>query len=305
MIGTAAILLIAMNPPTDTLPRGDRPIRHESPAGAIHYRLHVPASIRPEAGPPPLVVMLHGCTQDAADFAAGTGMNRIAGERGFLVLYPEQPDSLHPQRCWRWYDPEHQERGAGEPAVLADLVGAVVREHGADPARVYAAGISAGGAMTAVLANAYPEMFAAVAVHSGAAYGVARTVEAALRVMGSGPPPGWSPPISEAAARTPPVPLLAIHGDADAVLSSANLGGLEAQWTAWAEAAGLLPELAATGPHRARVLADGEVIFESWLVPGLGHAWSGGSPQGTYTAPGFPDATTAIADFLLARRRSP
>lgn len=295
-----AAMVLSLTSPPDTLPGRFLELRHEGERGSMDYRLYVPASRGERDAAPPLLVMLHGCTQDATDFAAGTRMNGTAEQRGFLVLYPEQSAAANPQRCWRWFEPEHQGRGAGEPATIVELVRDVVREHEVDPERVYVAGISAGGAMSAVLAISYPDVFAAVAVHSGVAAGMAGSAEEALRVLSGGPPAGRAPPPLRVAA--PPPPALLIQGAADAVLSPANLDGLATQWAVLTSAGGLPtvrepPDAAG----RDRLRSGATIVAETWMIPGLGHAWSGGSPEGTFTAPDGPDATAAVADFLLAR----
>ncbi len=247
---------------------------HASEAGARRYRLYVPAAYDGEK-PVPLVVMLHGCTQDPDDLAAGTRMNARAEAEGFLVVYPEQTAAQHPQKCWSWYDPAHQERAKGEPEILAGITRRVMETHRVDPSRVYVAGISAGGAMALVLAAAYPELYAAAAVHSAVPYRAARGVQEALRAMKS----GGEPPALPGRA----VPLLVFHGAEDTVVHPVNAEQLVRQWTA-ASPAGGRP-------------------VESRIVPGVGHAWSGGAPEGSYTDPKGPDATAEIVRFLLSHAR--
>jgi poly(hydroxyalkanoate) depolymerase family esterase len=281
-------------------------------AGTRRYRLYVPG--RMAAGGAPLLVMLHGCTQDPADFAAGTRMDALAEEHGFLVLYPEQPRSRHPQACWSWYEPAHQRRGAGEPAALARMVEAVAAEHGADRRRVYAAGVSAGGAMAAILAATYPDVFAAAASHSGIAPGAAANLGEALVAMRGERGAGREAVLAAMGERRRAVPLIVFHGSADAVVAPANGRILAEQWRDVAR--GLAPGAAgewttaggSAGERRwtRRTLGPaGAPLVEWWEVEGLGHAWSGGDPAGSYADATGPDASREIVRFLLAHQRSP
>lgn len=299
--GTAAI--------RDTLVEG----RYEGPNGARSYRLWVPDGPAPEGGRP-LLLMLHGCTQDAADVAAGTRMDRRAGEEGWLVLYPEQPAEAHPQRCWRWYDPAHQSAGSGEPAVLSGMVEEVAREWGAGPGRLHVAGISAGGAMAAVLGATGPDRWAAVAVHAGVAYAAARGPQEALAAMKGGGPGvrTLARRLAGALDGRPPPPLLVVHGSADQAVAPVNARRLVAAWLA--AGGGTLPDAAgdtavlpppdraeeheggAGRPWRLRAWDVGGTPVELRTVEGLGHAWSGGSAAGSYTDPAGPSAT----DWTLA-----
>jgi poly(hydroxyalkanoate) depolymerase family esterase len=285
--------------------------------GTRAYKLYVPAA-REGARPRPLVVMLHGCTQDAADFAAGTRMNDLADEKGFLVLYPEQPPSAHPQECWNWYEPAHQTRGAGEPAILAGMAREVIHEYQLDERRVYVAGVSAGGIMGITLAVTYPDLFTAVASHSGVGYGVARTVNDALAAMRTG-----SPTTGERARATfdamgehaRAVPAILFHGAADPVVSRVNADELMAQWStvlALADGSLTAPESVDERVEKGeysytrtmrRLHPGGPVVLESWVIDGLGHAWSGGSPAGTYTDAKGPDASREMIRFLLQHEK--
>src|SRR5271157_877597 len=150
-------------------------------AGARDYKVYVPSGAEGRALP--LIVMLHGCTQHPDDFAVGTGMNRLAEERGFIVAYPGRPASANPSTCWNWFDRAHQRRDEGEPAILAGVTRAVMAEFAVDPARVYVAGLSSGGAMAAILSATYPELYAAAGVHSGLPHGAAADVPSGLAAM--------------------------------------------------------------------------------------------------------------------------
>ena len=279
-------------------------------AGTRRYELYVPAGER--RGPRPLVVMLHGCTQTAADFARGTRMNALADSAGALVLYPEQDPAANPQRCWNWYDAGHQGRDAGEPAIIAELTRDVAARYGADAGRTYVAGISAGGAMALTLAATHPDLFEATGVHSGVPFAAARDVAGALVAMRGGA--GEADPAAVTRAmgeRRRLVPLFVVHGAADAVVSEANGRAIVRQWVRAMES--LRPGTTfdsrhaltrdAERTHTLNRFGEGDPApVEFLLVDGLGHAWSGGSPEGTYTDPKGPDASRALLRFLLAHR---
>ncbi|RYE99189.1 MAG: PHB depolymerase family esterase [Oxalobacteraceae bacterium] len=269
-------------------------------AGTRAYRLYVPA--RAAAGPRPLVVMLHGCTQHAQDFAAGTTMNALAEEHGCLVLYPEQPRSANANGCWNWFEAAHQGREGGEPALLAGMTHEVLREHGGDPGRVFVAGLSAGGAMAAILGATYPELYAAVGVHSGLAAGSAHDLMSALNAM-KGTRGRKAAAQHGAAGR---LPAIVFHGDADATVHASNGEAVLRQFTQGAP----LREVEERGQdgsgrsHTRTVLldADGRAVAEHWVLHGGGHAWSGGSTAGSYAEAGGPNASAEMLRFFLAQQ---
>lgn len=263
-------------------------------AGQRAYKLYVPPGVNGQARP--LVVMLHGCTQDADDFAAGTAMNEAAREQGFFVLYPVQPRETNPQKCWNWFKHNHQQAGKGEPSILADMTRHVIAEYGIDTRRVYVAGLSAGGAMAAILADTYPQLYAAAGVHSGLAAGAAKDLPSALSAMkGIGVRPG--------AVSSTPVPTIVFHGDRDATVHPANAGAVVAA-SAGGDARVQSQRVAGANQGRdstKRVYtnAQGQVIAEYWEVHGAGHAWAGGSPKGSYTDQSGPDATQEMLRFFF------
>lgn len=260
------------------------------------YRLFLPAGLAPGA---PLIVMLHGCTQTPEDFAAGTRMNEVAGARGCGVLYPAQSTRMNPQRCWNWFKQQHQARGRGEPALLESLTRAIVAGHRFDASRVYVAGLSAGGAMAAVLAEACPDTFAAVGVHSGLPAGAARDLPAALSAMSSGPAAGFQG--SAQAGRR--VPCIVFHGDADRTVHHRN-GEVLAQGIPRSSVEQVRVDGAGRRVATRTVFADelGRTTGEQWVVHGAPHAWAGGSPGGSYTDPRGPDASAEMLRFFLDRR---
>lgn len=277
---------------------------HSGDAGTLGYWLYLPARAAPGAAPLPLIVMLHGCRQSAVDFALGTQMNLLAEREGFAVVYPEQSREQNPMGCWNWFLDEHQRRGHGEPERIAAVTGEVIAGHDLDPERVYVAGLSAGGAMAAILGREYPDLYAAVAVHSGLPAGAASSVAGALAVMRDGR--GRSrPPASSAQRHTPP-PTIIFHADDDPTVHPANGLALFAPFTTEApELPG--PESALVAPHsevthHVAQAPDGRVYAEFWQVSRGGHAWLGGDLRGSYTVAG-PDASAEVVRFFLARRR--
>ena len=306
---------------TETETRTDRPTGAGEFTSGTHthgtltrrYKLYTPPG--QESGRPmPLVVMLHGCTQNPDDFAAGTGMNQRAREQGFCVLYPEQSQDANPSLCWNWFKHNHQQRGQGEPALIASLTQVVMMRQGIDPRRVFIAGLSAGGAMATIVATAYPEIFAAVGVHSGLPTGAASNVGEALMVMKSGEPslvmPGKGRRLGVAtkAAQRPQttVPTIVFHGDQDTTVHPRNgQQVISAVMGSGASGPRVEQGVSARGRRYTRFTcrADhGRALTEHWLVHGAGHAWSGGSAEGSYTDGSGPDATGEMLRFFFEQR---
>ncbi|MGN6702471.1 MAG: extracellular catalytic domain type 1 short-chain-length polyhydroxyalkanoate depolymerase [Burkholderiaceae bacterium] len=267
--------------------------------GSRHYKLYVPSSHAPsrDDAPRPLLVMLHGCGQDPDDFAAGTRMNRLAEERNWLIVYPAQKKLANHAGCWNWFQPAHQARDRGEPSLIAAITREVMRLYRADPRRVYVAGLSAGGAMAAIMAATYPDLYAGLGVHAGLAYGAAHDLPAALAAMRGAAFQGG-------AAALPPVPTIIFHGDADTTVHTANADRLLDEATRSLDGARGRRETLrerAGGREVVRTLQydrAGLCVVEQWRVADLGHAWSGGSRDGSHADPAGPDASAEMLRFF-------
>ena len=289
-------------------------------AGTRAYKLYVPAPM--SEAPLPLVVMLHGCTQSAEDFAAGTQMNRLAEEHGFLVAYPEQAASANMSKCWNWFQTEDQVRDSGEPLLIAGIVNEIAQAHRVDRRRIFVAGLSAGAAMAVILGEAYPEMFAGVGAHSGLPFASASDIPSAMAAMKGGRsgmagltgPTSASPGVRRKTIQA--TPTIVFHGDRDHTVQQSNGAAIVQQASdAYAAAAGDKSLLESTtqrgtasgGRSFSRtVMTDptGQPYLESWTLHGAGHAWSGGSAAGSYTDRKGPDASAEMVRFFLAQRRA-
>jgi poly(hydroxyalkanoate) depolymerase family esterase len=283
---------------------------HRHRGRSLRYKLYVPpvaGTVWPEAADRhPLVVMLHGCTQDPDDFARGTQMNRLAHDQGCYVLYPGQSRDANPSGCWNWFEPAHQRRGAGEPAAIVAVVEWVRQQYPIDPDRIYVAGLSAGGAMAAILGDAYPDVFAAVGVHSGLPPGAARNLPEALAAMKR----GAAPTTNRKTDATRP-PTIVFHGNRDRTVHPSNGDSLVSEVAeAAAEPLSRVTTTGAANGSRSftRTLhcaPGGQPIAEHWTIHGGGHAWFGGSQSGRFADPRGPDASREMLRFFLEKRRRP
>ena len=243
--------------------------------------------------------MLHGCLQDPNDFALGTRMNTLAEEQGIVVLYPAQSESANQTRCWNWFNAADQRRDEGEPSIIAGMTREVIGSHNIDSRRVYIAGMSAGGAMAAIMAATYPDLYAAVGIHSGVPYGAAQNFLAAITAMKDGVATGTLLP-------TKGIPLIVFHGDQDIMVNSRNGAQLVAQWlgdTAPSRMQDTSSAQAREGNGRAFTRTRyrdgaGHVVAENWLVHDAGHAWSGGGTAGSFADASGPDASREMLRFF-------
>lgn len=273
-------------------------------AGSLDYKLYIPAAYCGQ--PLPLVLMLHGCGQDADDFARGTDMNRLADEMDCLVAYPEQ--SAGNGRCWNWFDEAHHHRGRGEPALIAGIARQIMDEYAVDAGKVFVAGLSAGGAMAVVLGRTYPELFTAVGCHSGLAYACATDMSAALQAMRDGPAAR-----KRVVGAVEHVPVIVFHGDMDSTVHPRNGCSVVEQCIITGD--GPEPGACAVPAHAERGEATGRaftrqiyrngrgrVLAEQWVVHGTGHAWSGGNRRGSFTDANGPNASAEMLRFFLSRK---
>lgn len=285
---------------------------YTGPAGSRAYKLYVPASLSKR--PVPLVVMLHGCKQNPDDFAAGTRMNELAEHHGFLVAYPAQSAKANGSNCWNWFDPEDQVRARGEPAILTGIAREVSTLHAVDPQRIFVAGLSAGAAMAVILGATHPDVFAAVGAHSGLPWGAAHDVGSAFAVMSSGSSHAspW-PPRRDRSQASPAsgVPTIVFQGDHDRTVVAANGDAVVEQALARIVSKGATPQQTTVATRATDSLrghttttysdASGRALVEHWVVHGGGHAWSGGSSNGSYTDAKGPDASAEMVRFFLDR----
>lgn len=294
---------------------------YSGPTGGRSYFVYTPESYQARTVVP-LVVMLHGCFQKAVDFAAGSGMNQLADHNNFIVVYPQEAINSNGDLCWNWFLPENQVRDSGEPAIIAGIVRAV-KQHTSqwriDPKRVYVAGGSAGAAMAGILGATYPDIFAAIAVHSGSEYPAGISPIDALKSMGNGGPD----PVQQGQAAyhamgafARAMPTIVFHGTNDPIVNPINGDQVVQQWME-------TDTLASSDMYNAKFSSptsttpgrvpggyaytvytwndtNGNELQEYWKVDGLGHAWSGGNLTGSYTDPLGPDASRAMYSFFLS-----
>lgn len=268
------------------------------PAGSRSYLTYVPSSIQDRATG--VVVMLHGCTQSAADFSTGTAMNTLAERDGFVVVYPQQAQGANAQSCWNWFSRSDQRRDHGEPAILEGIARLVMEEHAVGPEHSFIAGLSSGAAMALIMGQTCPDIFAAVGSHSGLPVGVAHDLPSALAAMGGRFNQSADPQSSGTKPR-----LIVFHGSDDHTVHPANEALITKQ------ALSNLPRGTAivdtkgqrggrSYSFQSATAPDGSVLMERWLVDGLGHAWSGGNSSGSYADRQGPAASEEMVRFFFA-----
>ncbi len=293
-------------PPTIDVPEGGRFVSGSftNAAGTRGYKLYIPSDLDKKLVP--LVVMLHGCTQNPDDFAAGTRMNKLAEEGKFFVLYPEQSNGANMQKCWNWFQAGDQLRDRGEPSIIAGITHQIAATQPVNTRRIFVAGLSAGAAMAVVMGETYPDLYAAIGVHSGLPYGAARDMPSAFQAMQGGGP-------SQGVSR---VPTIVFHGDRDSTVNQRNGQQVLRRWVtpepdvAGANAKPLVTVKKGQVPNGHSYTrstyqdADGRPVAEGWSIHGAGHAWAGGDPRGSYTDSRGPDASAEMMRFFLEHPRS-
>jgi poly(hydroxyalkanoate) depolymerase family esterase len=267
-------------------------------AGSRPYKLYIPSGYRGQKVP--LIVMLHGCTQSPDDFATGTGMNAAAEDHTCLVAYPGQTAAANSSKCWNWFNAGDQQCGRGEPSLIAGITTQVMAEYAIDRRRVFVAGLSAGGAAAAIMGARYPDLYAAIGVHSGLACGAASDLSSAFAAMRQGTN------ASLHRARSV-MPAIVFQGEQDTTVHPSNADMVISQAAGTARlTTRVLPGQVPGGRGYRRTLyidASGATVIERWSIAGAGHAWSGGSPAGSYTDPHGPDATSEMLRFFLEHPR--
>jgi poly(hydroxyalkanoate) depolymerase family esterase len=282
--------------PAEALPGKFTDGSFSNAAGSRSYKLYVPSSYTGQ--PLPLVVMLHGCTQDPDDFATGTQMNVLAEEMQCLVVYPAQSMQANSSRCWNWFNAVDQQRDQGEPSIIAGITATIMQQHAVDASQVYVAGLSAGGAMATIMGTLYPELYAAVGVHSGLPFASAHDLPSALAAMKG----NFGP--QRASGKS--IPIIVFHGDKDTTVHPINgdeliKRGAHDTLDEIIIEPGRVPD-GHTYTRTVHQAVDGTPQAEQWLIHGAGHAWSGGNARGSYTDGKGPDASREMMRFFQTKR---
>jgi poly(hydroxyalkanoate) depolymerase family esterase len=284
-------------------------------AGSRRYKVYIPSTYVGQ--PMPLMVMLHGCTQNPDDFSAGTQMNTVAEEKQCFVVYPAQEQSANASKCWNWFKALDQQRGQGEPSIIAGITNAVIAEYGLDRDKVYVAGMSAGGAMAVIMGTTYPDLYKAVGVHSGLPYAAANDLPSAMSAMrGVAANRARFNDGSSSQSALAAIPIIVFHGDSDTTVSSANGNQLIDDFVrnfAQREVGAAMHVLVEDGGKPGRRtytrtshhMDDQPALAEHWVIHGAGHAWAGGSARGSYTDASGPDASREMLRFFYTQSPEP
>ena len=287
-----------------------------APARRMLYWLYLPSGIA--SGPRPLVVMLHGCKQTAADIAASTRMNRLGERKGFAVLYPQQSVAADSHRCWHWYKRATQQ-GAGDVGLIAKMVERVQARHQLDTSRTYVAGLSAGAGLAAILALRHPQLFAAAGLHSAPVFGTSDSALSGYQAMQQGSSMKHREVAHEflaAEPQFPGMPVMLIQGKSDSVVRRVNVDQLTAQF-AIINAPFITSESPVQRSHAGRIggrsprhayktstwLAGRRPAVVTCEIDTLGHAWSGGDASVEFSTPEGPDATLLLWTFFARQHR--
>jgi poly(hydroxyalkanoate) depolymerase family esterase len=309
LFGAAALVPGAAAAATGTLKSGD----YSGAAGTLHYELYVPSTYK--AGTPmPLVVALHGCTQNADGFRQLTRWDTLAESKGFIVVFPQQDSSSNNMNCWNFFQDASMHRSAGEPAKIAGLTSFVKNNYAVDPQRVYASGLSAGGAMASVMGATYPDVFAAIGIGSGCEYAATATCAG---YKSADPVGAGQQAYKEMGSNARPLPFIAFEGDADTTVPPVNADQLVQQWLTTDDLAddgalnGSVPavpgnttqgQVPGGESYTVNTYVDGSNadLAQYWIVHGMKHAWSGGNPSQSYADPAGPDETAAMYAFFAS-----
>jgi len=275
--------------------------------GALRAHFYVPPSLAASAA---LVVVLHGCTQDASGYDHGSGWSRLADEQGFVLLYPEQQRGNNANLCFNWFNPGDTQRDAGEALSIRQMVAMMVAEYPIDPARIFVTGLSAGGAMASVILATYPEVFAGGAIIAGLPYGTAASIPEAfdrMRAHGGPPAEALGTLVSAASSHNGPWPTISVwHGDRDATVSHRNSARIVEQWRSIHQLTREPNVVQRIDGHLRRAWHDthGREVVEEYCITGLGHgtplSTSGANACGTagpYMLEAGISSTRRIADF--------
>jgi len=288
-------------------------------AGTRDYKVYIPSSFHGQAMP--VMVMLHGCTQNPDDFARGTRMNAVAEEKQCFVVYPAQSQSANSSKCWNWFKAVDQQRDQGEPSIIAGITRQVISDYKLDTKHVYVAGLSSGGAMAIIMGTTYPDLYAAVGVHSGLPYGAAQDLPSAFSAMrrGMSGAPGNNTRPSDANSRLGSIPIIVFHGDRDTTVNVSNGDQLMKQnvsgerGRASATSNRINPDVIVqegkvpNGHGYTRTShhdESGRTVGEHWVIHGAGHAWAGGSRSGSYTDARGPDASGEMMRFFYTQSQA-